>query len=636
MKKSFRGVKIKGSKKLKNPFNVAKHLSDEGYKDVTLVVGSDRVSEIKRQMSKYVNHSNPKLAFYFDKFDVISAGQRNPDDAGVAGMSATKMRALAVENNFESFFAASPSDAKEKDTKKVFNLIRKELRIKEMWDLVSQILPENASEFMVNREMFNHLPKSLLKEFNLYEESDKKPTFLVLTTKPTGEDYGTTTKAMVRIATEMDIPLYPVSVNDAYVATQDTSEENIVIHNYYDNGSKLRFSPENTICLVRGSAILTQAGMGILRTLQEYGVYCINNIAAMDFSRNKFTTALALERYKIPSPKTALLSSIDSIDLALEKVGGEFPVVIKTISGAEGIGVSIVDSYESLKSVLQSLWKHEAELIIQEYIESDFDVRTVVVDNNIVASMKRLKGEKDFRTNKSLGNDTKKYILSSEEIDVIKKTAKLSGCDISGVDHLIKNGKPMVIEINGSPGFSAESYTDQKTKKIIGGDGVIKRILEYFIDKNNWKRKSKTIGVIEPITVEPFGTVKAKVDTGNFGYNVIDARKIEINDNYVTFKSNGKKHKEKIIKFAKINVGSGVLENRPVIKLNTVFYGKDLGGVLYSLTSRRDNDYKILLSKDFLSSHGYLVDVNRTYLTDTNESKINEAFEKNLLKGIKK
>ena len=57
MKKSFRGVKIKGSKKLKNPFNVAKHLSDEGYKDVTLVVGSDRVSEIKRQMSKYVNQT---------------------------------------------------------------------------------------------------------------------------------------------------------------------------------------------------------------------------------------------------------------------------------------------------------------------------------------------------------------------------------------------------------------------------------------------------------------------------------------------------------------------------------------------------------------------------------------------------
>jgi len=167
MKKLFRGVKVKGLKKLKNPFYVAKFLSDEGYKDVVLVVGSDRVAEIKKSMSKYVNHSDPKKAFYFENFNVISAGQRDPDETGVAGISATKMRVLAVKNDFKNFFAASPSGAKEKDAKNIFKLIQKRLKISEIWDTIDQILPENASKSVFNGEIFKHLPESLLKEFNL-------------------------------------------------------------------------------------------------------------------------------------------------------------------------------------------------------------------------------------------------------------------------------------------------------------------------------------------------------------------------------------------------------------------------------------------------------------------------------------
>ena len=118
-------------------------------------------------MSKYINHPDPKKAFYFDSFNVVSAGQRDPDDTGVAGMSATKMRVLAVENDFTNFFAASPSGAKEKDTKNIFKLIQKKLGIRDMWDAVVQTLPENASESMVNGEVSKYLPESLLKEFNL-------------------------------------------------------------------------------------------------------------------------------------------------------------------------------------------------------------------------------------------------------------------------------------------------------------------------------------------------------------------------------------------------------------------------------------------------------------------------------------
>ena len=72
----------------------------------------------------------------------------------------------------------------------------------------------------------------------------------------------------------------------------------------------------------------------------------VNSLESMQFCQNKMVTALALEQNEISSPRTAFVNGEDAIDIALEKVGGKFPVIIKTITGAEGIGVSKVDSYE--------------------------------------------------------------------------------------------------------------------------------------------------------------------------------------------------------------------------------------------------------------------------------------------------
>ena len=51
-----------------------------------------------------------------------------------------------------------------------------------------------------------------------------------------------------------------------------------------------------------------------------------------------------------------------SIEVAMKEIGGSFPVIAKTITGAEGIGVMKLESSESLTSVLQGLWKHGGEI----------------------------------------------------------------------------------------------------------------------------------------------------------------------------------------------------------------------------------------------------------------------------------
>ena len=60
------------------------------------------------------------------------------------------------------------------------------------------------------------------------------------------------------------------------------------------------------------------------------------------------------------------------------------------MTGTQGVGVIKIESYEGLVATLQAMWKLEAEVLIQEFMPSDFDVRTFVVDNKIFASTKEL------------------------------------------------------------------------------------------------------------------------------------------------------------------------------------------------------------------------------------------------------
>ena len=113
----------------KTALETAVELYDKGYKNLVMVAGSDRVQEFQRILDTY-NGEDKKHGFYeFDKIEVVSAGERDPDAEGVSGMSASKMRAAAVEGDFQSFRRGTPDSLSDKDTKQLFNDIRKGMRL---------------------------------------------------------------------------------------------------------------------------------------------------------------------------------------------------------------------------------------------------------------------------------------------------------------------------------------------------------------------------------------------------------------------------------------------------------------------------------------------------------------------------
>jgi hypothetical protein len=114
----------------KNALEVASELQDKGYTNLVMVVGSDRVKDFQTLLDRYNGDENKAHGFYdFDKIKVVSAGERDPDAEGVSGMSASKMRQSAVEGDFKTFRSGIPSSLNDKDTKKMFNDIRKGMRL---------------------------------------------------------------------------------------------------------------------------------------------------------------------------------------------------------------------------------------------------------------------------------------------------------------------------------------------------------------------------------------------------------------------------------------------------------------------------------------------------------------------------
>jgi hypothetical protein len=133
-------------KKLRNVFEVASSLYDQGFNRVTMVVGADRITEFETLLNKY-NGKKGRHGFYnFERINIVSAGDRDPDAEGVEGMSASKQRENASKNDFTAFSQGVPSSMNNRDAKKLFNDVRTGMGLKETKEFKNKVSLESVSE----------------------------------------------------------------------------------------------------------------------------------------------------------------------------------------------------------------------------------------------------------------------------------------------------------------------------------------------------------------------------------------------------------------------------------------------------------------------------------------------------------
>ncbi len=118
------------NKKVRTAFDAASYIFEQGAANLVMVVGSDRTREFDVLLNKY-NGVKGRHGFYnFKSIKVVSAGERDPDAEGVEGMSASKLRSFAADNNFVQFSQGMTS-LSNKDAKKLFVDVRSGMGIKE-------------------------------------------------------------------------------------------------------------------------------------------------------------------------------------------------------------------------------------------------------------------------------------------------------------------------------------------------------------------------------------------------------------------------------------------------------------------------------------------------------------------------
>ena len=149
MKKMFPEYEenIVNDDEMRSIFNVLTTADEQGYRNVNIIVGSDRQAEFENLATKY----NGDL-YNFENIRVISAGVRDADAEGVEGMSASKMRKAVVDGDFDSFRRGTPKELDDGDTQALFDAVRSGMKVKkkkevaEMWEIAPKCDPKGLRE----------------------------------------------------------------------------------------------------------------------------------------------------------------------------------------------------------------------------------------------------------------------------------------------------------------------------------------------------------------------------------------------------------------------------------------------------------------------------------------------------------
>ena len=439
-------------------------------------------------------------------------------------------------------------------------------------------------------------------------ETQDKIHVIVLTGSKSTDDESVVNR-FIDTAIGMEQKAHKVVVGHAWVAEFDLEANTMVIMNYEDTGKKLKINTENTIVIVRAAAFMgenSDIGKSMIQAFQESGCFMLNDLKASVLCDNKFLSYIAFSRKNIPIPKTALIPTEQAIENAHERIGGKFPVVIKTLSGTQGIGVSIVDSMQSLVSVVQSLKKYNADLLIQEYIKLEYDVRTLVLGGRIIACTRRNKVPDDFRSNAHLGATTEPYVLSKKEELIVKATARVSGASLVGVDHCLVDNEIYVLECNASPGIGANYHNydirtvPQKNKDSDDSkaniEDIFTTIINYLRYRSNRNLTSFTeCGYKEQVTIKGLGKFVSKFDTGNG--SVASMKKVDnvsVEGKTAKWELDGKKYVDKIVDWSQPNVADGrTIEQRPVILVDVIFNNRTYVNVPIALEENANSGFLV-------------------------------------------
>ncbi len=211
--------------------------------------------------------------------------------------------------------------------------------------------------------------------------------------------------------------------------------------------------PQYDAVLPRFGTGSMQMGCAVLHYFQALNVPCLNHADAFVKARDKWLSLQLLLANGIAVPTSLLGGQETKANDAVRHIGT--PIILKTLSGSQGIGVVLAERPQSAVSMLETLKQANVPTLAQEFIAEaqGADLRCFVVGNRIIAAMQRIGQAGEFRANCHRGARAEKVILTEQEKHIALNATKVLGLDVAGVDLIRSANGPLVLEVNASPGL---------------------------------------------------------------------------------------------------------------------------------------------------------------------------------------
>jgi len=195
-------------------------------------------------------------------------------------------------------------------------------------------------------------------------------------------------------------------------------------------------------------------GLAVVNQLQLQGVPVLNSAAAIAASRDKMQSLQLLAASGVGVPRTVMASDATRLRELVKHVGG-VPVLVKLLGASEKGGVMISETLESLEAALEAILGLGQNIVVQQYVKGakGRDLRAIVVGGRVVAALRRRPRPGRFTRTLRRGARFDAVALTPRQARAAIDAARIVGLEVCAVDLLDVKGRPLVFEVNSSPGI---------------------------------------------------------------------------------------------------------------------------------------------------------------------------------------
>lgn len=242
-------------------------------------------------------------------------------------------------------------------------------------------------------------------------------------------------------------------------------EVRVILINISDKFNINSFKRKVKQCDIIYCSVWDDFSVELTKTIEEWGIKILETSNSYYYTEDKWMFYVKCKKNNVPVPETILLSeNINNAKRELKQFG-RWPVVLKRINGTMGEYVEKAKGMIEAEQLIKKFWKKGSEklpIIAQEFIKSP-SYRVTVIGNKIVQTALK-KNNAGWKATGVYAKKFEHFVIDKKLEKIIKKIVKFLDIKVCGIDMLKKDGKWLLLEVNGQP--SLDFFEEEKEKLI--------------------------------------------------------------------------------------------------------------------------------------------------------------------------